>query len=106
MKWDDLCMMYDTWRFANEDWVFHMCQVILGLRFHDDWCKYDILFSKYRNKYHILMGNKLYVNKEDDMLQEDLYLKKQLVGFVKELCYIKGVTPQDEDLWKLLKRLY
>lgn len=30
------------------------------------------------------MGNGCYVYKEDDLFQEDLYLKKRLMGFVKE----------------------
>ena len=33
------------------------------------------------------MRNGLYVFKEDNLSQKDLYLKRQLVGFIKELGY-------------------
>lgn len=39
------------------------------------------------------------------MSQEELYLKKRVITFVKELCHVRGVTPQDETSRKCLKRL-
>lgn len=42
------------------------------------------------------MRNKLYVHKRDILSQENIYRTKRLPGFVKELGYVGGVTPQDE----------
>lgn len=51
------------------------------------------LFPKYWNKGHFLMGNMLYVYEEDVLSQEELYMNKQLMNFVKDLGYPKGVIP-------------
>lgn len=37
------------------------------------------------------------------MFQEELYLKKQLVTFIKELIYVVGITPLDEISKKISK---
>lgn len=58
------------------------------------------LFCKFLSHGHFLMGNKLYVYKEVDLSQEDLYLKKQLFIFFKELGFL-----QDEASRKLSKRI-
>lgn len=39
---------------------------------------------------HFLMGNALYVYKEEDLSQEELYQKKWLVSFIKDLGYLEG----------------
>lgn len=51
------------------------------------------------------MGNGLYVYKWDDISHMDLYLMKQLIGFIRELGYPEGITPCDEASQKHLKRL-
>lgn len=51
------------------------------------------------------MGNGLYVYKDDDLSQEDMYLNKCLMGFVKELGDLGGVTSQNEASLKRLKWL-
>lgn len=63
------------------------------------------LFPEYWNGGHLLLGNELYVYKGDDISREELYLKKRMVSFVKDLGYPRGVTPQDEASHKHLKRL-
>lgn len=52
-----------------------------------------------------MMRNGLYVYKEEGISQENLYMKKQLVNSVKDLCYLRGVTSPDETFRKLLKCL-
>lgn len=47
----------------------------------------------------------MYIYKEDYISQKDLNLKKQTVGFIKELGYPGCVIPQDEVSQKCLKRL-
>lgn len=42
------------------------------------------------------MGNGSYVYKEGDMSHEELYLKKRLVTFVKELSHAYGFYSGDE----------
>lgn len=51
------------------------------------------------------MENELYIYKEEDLFQEDLYLNKWQVGFVKELGYVGGITSRDEASQRCLKRL-
>lgn len=55
------------------------------------------LFNKYWNNGHLVMRNELYVYKRDDVFQENMYLKKWMMGFVKVLGYPRGVTPRGED---------
>lgn len=45
--------------------------------------KCTILFLNYWNKVYFLMGSELYVYKEDDLTQGDLYMKRSLVGLFK-----------------------
>lgn len=47
--------------------------------------------------------NESYVNKEDDISQEEVYLKRQSVSFYKELGYVGGVIPSDGVSRKRLK---
>lgn len=61
------------------------------------------LFPKYWNEVHFLVGNEIYVYKGEDIYQENLYLSKQMIGFVKYPGYPMGVTPQDEAAQKHLK---
>lgn len=51
------------------------------------------------------MGNRLYVYKRDSLSREELYLKKCLMSFIKDLSYPGGVIPWDEASRKCLKRL-
>lgn len=48
------------------------------------------LFPKYWIEVHFLIGNGLYIYKGDNISQEDLYLKKQMIGFVKDPGYAMG----------------
>lgn len=50
------------------------------------------LFWKFWNQCHFLLENELYVYKESDMWHKELYLKKQLVTFFKELGYVGGFS--------------
>lgn len=61
------------------------------------------LFSKYWNKCHFLKGNGLYVYKEDDLSQEEIYLIRRRTAFVKELGYVGDTTPWDKASQKRLK---
>lgn len=49
------------------------------------------VFPKYWNDSHFLIGNGLYIYKEDDFSQKELYLKKKLMSFAKDLGYTKGL---------------
>lgn len=51
------------------------------------------------------MGNGLYIYKWDDIYHMDIYLKKQLMSFIRELAYHEGITPCDKASQKHLKRL-
>lgn len=51
------------------------------------------------------MGNESYVYKEDDLSQKELYLKKQLVTFFKELSYVGGAILWDGSSRKRSKWL-
>lgn len=51
------------------------------------------------------MGNELYVYREDDLSQEEIYLKKLLVAFSIELGNVWGVIPQGESSKRRLKWL-
>lgn len=64
----------------------------------------DLFFTLW-SQCHFLMGNGSYIYKEEDLSQNELYLKKQLVAFSKELGYVKGIVPQDESSRRLSKRL-
>lgn len=64
-------------------------------------CTY--LFYKFWNQYHFWTGYGSYIYKENDFYHEELYLKKQLITFFKELGYARGVVPQDEALRKHFK---
>lgn len=44
----------------------------------------------------LLVGNESYIYKEYDLTQEEFYLKRRLVVFIKELGYAGCVTPHDE----------
>lgn len=48
---------------------------------------------------------KLYIYKESDMSQEEIYLNKRFITFFKELGYVRGIIPRDESLRKRLKRI-
>lgn len=61
-----------------------MCNVGTGV---EDRCISQ--FPKYLNKCHFLMGNGLYVYKTGNISQEELYLKRIIVNFVKELGYVR-----------------
>lgn len=63
------------------------------------------LFNKYWNNSHLLMRNELYLYKGDELSEENMYLKKWMMGFVKVLGYPRGVTPQDKDSRRTLKLL-
>lgn len=63
------------------------------------------LFCKFWNQGDFLTGNGLYVYKENDLSPKELYLKKRLTTFIKELGYVRGVVPRDEISNKRLKRL-
>lgn len=39
----------------------------------------------------------MYIYKWDGLYQKELYMKKRLVNYVKDLGYLKGVIPPDED---------
>lgn len=49
------------------------------------------------------MGNGPYIYKEGDLSKDELYLRKQLVTFVKGLDHFGGVIPSDETSKKRLK---
>lgn len=61
------------------------------------------LFPKFLNQGHFLMENGSYIYKESGMSQKEIYLKKRLITFFKELGYIGGVIPLDEASEKRLK---
>lgn len=63
------------------------------------------LFLKCWTENHYLMGNELYVRKEEDLPKEVLYHEKQLASIVKDLGYIKGGISKDEANRKRLKCL-
>lgn len=63
------------------------------------------LFHKYHKRGNFLSGNGSYVYKESDMSQDELYLKKHMTTFIKELSHVGDVIPQNEILKKRLKRL-
>lgn len=77
-----------------------MCTIGIGV---DETC--TGLFHKDLNKGHFLMGNGLYVYKEDEFSQEEFYLYIRMGTFIKELGYYADVTPQDETSHKCLERL-
>lgn len=52
------------------------------------------------------MENELYVYKEDGLSQENLYLKKRLVGFVKKLGYPLGCYSSGQSFTKALGMTY
>lgn len=54
--------------------------------------RYTGLFWKFWNQCHFLLESELYVYKESDMSHKELYLKKQLVIFFKELGYVGGFS--------------
>lgn len=62
-----------------------------------------IIFHKYYNICHFLVGNGLDVYEECNLFQEELYLKKRLFSFVKELTHVGSVTPHNEASKKRLK---
>lgn len=55
---------------------------------------YTNLFDNYWNQGYFLTWNGLYVYKVSDISQEEIYLKKRITTFFKELSY--GVFSQDE----------
>lgn len=61
------------------------------------------LFHKYSNKVHFLIGNGSYIFNKIGLSNEEIYLKKWLVTFVKELGREEGVIPYDETSRKHLK---
>lgn len=63
------------------------------------------LFYTYLNKGHFLTENGSYVYKESDLYQYELYLKKNMPTFIKELGYIGGVITNDKNSKKHLKWL-
>lgn len=67
--------------------------------------KYVELFPKYWNVSHFLMGNEVYIYKGQDLSHKELYSKKRLTNFVKDMGYLGGVTPQDEPNWEFFKCL-
>lgn len=66
----------------------------------EDMC--SNMFHKYWNKGHFMMRNDMYVYKEGDISLEEIYMKKQLVTFIKELDHIGVVTHCDESSNKYL----
>lgn len=62
------------------------------------------LFPKYWNEVHFLVGNEIYVYKGEDIYQENLYLSKQMISFVKYPGYPMGVTPQNEAAQTMKER--
>lgn len=77
---------------------------ICGIKIGQEYkCTY--LFRKFWSQGHFLMGNELYVYREDDLSQEEIYLKKLLVAFSIELGYVWGVIPQGESSKRQLNGL-
>lgn len=54
------------------------------------------LFPKYWIESKFLMGSNVYVYKEGDLSDEDLYQKKQLMSFIGDLGYFEGNFPMEE----------
>lgn len=54
------------------------------------------LFSKYWSENHLLMGNGVYVYKEEYLSTKDLYQKKRPMNFINDLGYLGGRIPKDE----------
>lgn len=63
------------------------------------------LFYTYLNQGNFLTENGSYVYKESDLYQYELYLKKKMPTFIKELGYIRGVITNDKNSKKHLKWL-
>lgn len=67
--------------------------------------KCTILLHKYWNQGNFLTVNGLYACKESYPSHYELYLKKWMTTFIKELSYVESVIPQDDTSKKFLKRL-
>lgn len=52
-----------------------------------------------------LIGNEVYVYKDNDLTIEDLYQKKRLMSFFIDLGYFRGGTPTEETDQKCLQRI-
>lgn len=63
------------------------------------------LFPKYWTESHLLMGNRVYVYKEEYISSENLYQKKQMMNFINDLGYFGGGVPSEEADQKHLKCL-
>lgn len=51
------------------------------------------LFCKFWSQSHLLTWNESYVYKEDDIYQEDVFLKRKMVDFYKEVSYVGYTVP-------------
>lgn len=58
--------------------------------------RYTELFPNYWTKNHFLLGNGVYVYKDEDLTTEDLYHTKWMMSFIIDLVYIGNDVPLDE----------
>lgn len=53
------------------------------------------IFSKFWQQSHLLSKSKSHVYRMNDLSQEDIFLKRQVVSFSDALGYARGVIPHD-----------
>lgn len=66
--------------------------------------RFPELFPKYQTEISFLIGNNVYVYKEENFTTKYLYQNKQVMSFISNHVYFGGGTPMDEVDPKCLQR--